>query len=210
VTSPNHQPDRVALTKGALNEARWSEILDAAEQMFCEVGYEATTIEEIASRVGLLKGSLYYYIQNKADVFYHISARSLTRHLRALQDDPGVCEGETIPRLLHFIDQYMYQLDTSYKGIPILARDVTFLDADQKASLTAIRQQIHLMLKEILAQGVREGSFDSTLDTSVATNSILSLMNNTRGWYRPTGRRSSREIQQWYKKFILKGLAAEG
>ena len=50
----------VALARrGALNEERWEEILIAAAQVFDERGYQATTLKDVASRVGLQTGSLY-------------------------------------------------------------------------------------------------------------------------------------------------------
>jgi AcrR family transcriptional regulator len=41
------------------------EIITAAAQLFKEKGYRATTLEDIAAAVGMLKGSLYYYIRSK-------------------------------------------------------------------------------------------------------------------------------------------------
>jgi AcrR family transcriptional regulator len=192
--------------KGTLNEARWSEILDAAEDIFLEKGYEATTIEEIATRVGLLKASLYYYIQTKADLFYQISTRSLGRHLQVLQEDPLVTEGDAVSRLSCFVEEYMIQLASNCRWNAKIERDLMFLDADQMASLSALRHRIHLLLKGILTQGIAEGRFDPTMDASVATNCILTLMNGTHGWFRPTGRRSSPEIREWYERFILRGV----
>ena len=55
-------------------------------------------------------------------------------------------------------------------------------------------------------QGIAGGVFDPAIDVSVAVNGILSLMNSTTRWHRPTGRRSFREISEWYKRFIVHGL----
>ena len=39
-------------------EQRWDEIIHAAASIFYEKGYEATSLQDIASAVGLLKGSI--------------------------------------------------------------------------------------------------------------------------------------------------------
>ena len=39
---------------------------------FHEKGYEATSIQDIADAVGILKGSLYYYITSKEDLLFEI------------------------------------------------------------------------------------------------------------------------------------------
>src|SRR5215217_3230815 len=51
---------------------RQNEILEAAAQVFHEKGYESTSIQDIADAVGILKGSLYYYITSKEDLLYEI------------------------------------------------------------------------------------------------------------------------------------------
>lgn len=194
--------------KGTLNQARWSEILDSAEQAFLENGYEATTIEEIASRVGLLKGSLYYYVHNKADLFYEISTRSLDRHLLALREDPDIASGDAMSRMSAFMDQYMAQIDRNCRWNATLERELRFLEADQLRSIDAIRFEIHALLRGIVVQGISEGVFERTTDPAVAANGILSLLHPPLGWLQPVDRRSSLSARRkWYKTFILKGLA---
>jgi AcrR family transcriptional regulator/transposase len=192
--------------KGTLNETRWSEILKVAEEVLSEKGYKDATIQDIASRVGLLKGSLYYYIQNKEDLLCQVLRRANARYLQRLQEDPRISEGDAVCRLSHFIDRHMHQLyrDRPWNGLD--ERDHVFLDPDRLASINAIRHQIQLLLKGILTDGIAEGAFEPNMDPSVTANSIISLMNTTLRWYRTGGRYSIPEIGEWYKHFILRGL----
>ena len=173
-----------------------------------EYGYEATTIEAIASRVGLLKGSLYYYVHNKADLFYEISIRSLRHHLSALEEDPKIARGDATSRLSQFIDQYMTQIDRSCGWNATLERELRFLNPEQLASIDSVRVQIHALLKTIVTQGIAEGAFHCSTDPSVAANAILSLLHPPLGWLQAPDKRSSLAIRRrWYKAFIVKGLA---
>jgi len=61
-------------------EARRSQILQAALDVFSEKGYEKTTMDEIAERAELSKGILYYYFQNKEDLFYELIAREAEKY----------------------------------------------------------------------------------------------------------------------------------
>jgi AcrR family transcriptional regulator len=193
--------------EGTLNEKRWSEILRDAAEVFSEKGYEATTIEDIASRVGLLKGSLYYYMENKADLLFQITTRALRQHLEALQEDPGITHGDAVSRLSHFIDRFMTELESGeFASLGAVDFDLRFLGAERLAVINDGRRQIHLMLKRILASGIAEGEFDPNTDTSFAANSILFLMNSTPKWHRSSGTRPIRQVADWYKSFILAGL----
>lgn len=43
-------------------------ILDSAMSIFCEKGYSKTTFDEIAKRINLTKGAVYWYFRNKPDI----------------------------------------------------------------------------------------------------------------------------------------------
>jgi AcrR family transcriptional regulator len=52
--------------------ARRNEILEAGLQLFAEKDFHEVTVDEIAERVGLSKGTLYLYFKNKEDLFFSI------------------------------------------------------------------------------------------------------------------------------------------
>ncbi len=52
--------------------ARRNEILEAGLQLFAEKDFHEVTVDEIAERVGLSKGTLYLYFKNKDDLFFSI------------------------------------------------------------------------------------------------------------------------------------------
>jgi len=209
LTGRRPPPNPLEPREGTLNEKRWSEILRAAAEVFSEKGYEATTINDIASRVGLLKGSLYYYMENKADLLFQITTRALAQHLQALRDDPGITHGDAASRLSHFIDRFMSELESGeFASLGAVDIDLRFLGTERLAALGDARHQIHTLLKRIIALGISEGEFDPKIDASFATNSILFLINTTQKWHRPRGANSIQQVADWYKSFILAGLGA--
>ena len=56
----------------ATSKRRQHEVVAAAVKMFYESGYSETSVEDIANELGILKGSLYYYITSKEDLLYAI------------------------------------------------------------------------------------------------------------------------------------------
>jgi TetR/AcrR family transcriptional regulator, cholesterol catabolism regulator len=207
VTGRRPAPNRLEPREGTRNEARWSEILRAAAEVFAEKGYEATTIEDIAAHVGILKGSLYYYMENKADLLYHLTTRALSQHLNALQDDPGITHGDAVSRLSRFIDGFMTEIEYGeFSSLGTIEFDLRFLGPERFAAIGEARHKIYLLLKRILTSGIAEGAFDPNTDASVAANSILFLINATQKWHRPSGRQSIQQVADWYKRFILAGL----
>src|SRR4051812_48849038 len=58
--------------KGKNGGGREQEILDAAVDIFHANGYSATSVDDVAAAVGILKGSLYYYMDSKEDLLRRI------------------------------------------------------------------------------------------------------------------------------------------
>lgn len=53
----------------AICQLRRGEILAAARSVFAEKGFEAATVDEIAERAGLAKGTLYLYFPSKREIY---------------------------------------------------------------------------------------------------------------------------------------------
>ena len=47
---------------------RRNTILNEAEKLFIEEGFEKTTVKDIAARAGVAKGTFYYYFDTKEDI----------------------------------------------------------------------------------------------------------------------------------------------
>jgi AcrR family transcriptional regulator len=52
------------------NNKRPRQILNAAIELFCEMGFEATRLEDIADRAGVSKATIYLYFESKEDLFF--------------------------------------------------------------------------------------------------------------------------------------------
>jgi AcrR family transcriptional regulator len=64
---------------------RKGEILDAAEKLFIEKGYEAATINDILEAVQIAKGTFYYHFKSKEDVLDGIVKRQIDAGLEKAQ-----------------------------------------------------------------------------------------------------------------------------
>ena len=58
---------------------RRQQILDAASALFTEVGYEGFSVALLASKAGIVKGTLYLYFKTREEVFLGLYDQSLNR-----------------------------------------------------------------------------------------------------------------------------------
>ncbi|HEY4032008.1 MAG TPA: TetR/AcrR family transcriptional regulator [Caulobacteraceae bacterium] len=84
-------------------EARPSEIVAAAMDVFAERGYGAAKLEEVARRAGVAKGTVFVYFPTKEDLFRAVAQAILAAHLERLDNaasDPELPLTTLIPLLL--------------------------------------------------------------------------------------------------------------
>ena len=76
-------------------DARPSEILDAALELFCQKGYAATTLEQVAKAAGVSKGTLYLYYDNKEELFRSMVRELLVPHVEDFERQAGEFSGNS-------------------------------------------------------------------------------------------------------------------
>lgn len=80
-------------------EARPSEIVDAALELFVEKGYRATTMEDIARAAGVTKGTPYLYFANKEEIFKAVVRGTLVTHMASMQEQARAHSGSSVELL---------------------------------------------------------------------------------------------------------------
>ena len=77
----------------AMSEDKQRAILRAATEVFCEQGFEAASMQAIAERAGVGKGTLYLYYQSKGElidcVFDHCNLSDVVACQEGLDEIPG-------------------------------------------------------------------------------------------------------------------------
>jgi AcrR family transcriptional regulator len=68
----------------ARQRAKRRRILLAATDLFVRLGYRRTSVDEIARKAGVAKGTVYLYYRNKAEIVYHAIALEKRAHLERL------------------------------------------------------------------------------------------------------------------------------
>ena len=197
---------RTAPKSRIAGEQRWEEIVEAAAKIFSQKGYEATSLQDIANTVGILKGSMYYYFKNKEDLLFELVQRALAAHQPSLVEEPEVAQAPAPVRLRAFIRRWMALNRKQRLWRGVAESEFTRLRGKRLKEVIAERDKFSAFAKEIIEQGVRDGDFDATIDTSVVTSTLFELMNTTSSWFKPSGRLSYAELADWYATFFIRGL----
>jgi AcrR family transcriptional regulator len=155
---------------------RRNEILDGAQALFFERGYERTTVNDVIAKVGISKGGFYHHFTAKEDLLEGITARlaqDAVARVRDVLDDPAI---DALTRLNGFLAR---SRQMKVEDAPKLraAFDVIFRPENlllyhriNAASIAVMRP----VLAAILSQGKAEGTF-AVPDPEAAAEIILNL-----------------------------------
>ena len=88
---------RTALTREERRTQTRAELLDAAERLFAEQGFHATSVDQVADHAGYTKGAVYSNFTSKEDLFLALYERRVDRALpdveAAFAESPTAIEG---------------------------------------------------------------------------------------------------------------------
>jgi AcrR family transcriptional regulator len=106
VLEPRHE------TRRRRKAERPQEILEAAFEQFSRNGYAATTLDQIAERAGVTKGTIYVYFENKEQLFISMvrdAMRSKFDALRAMQAEHTGSTADLFRKQFHFIYRHVVE-----------------------------------------------------------------------------------------------------
>jgi len=185
---------------------RQQEILEAAALVFHEKGYESTSIQDIADSVGILKGSLYYYITSKEDLLFEIIQGVHEEALRNL-DRTAAIEGDALQKIRAFVVVHLTHNALNLVKVAVFFQDFRSLSGERRQVIVEERDMYDNFLRDLIRQGQDEGIVCPDIEPKLAAITVLGMMNWIYQWYRPGGGQSAPAIANAYADFVVAGLA---
>lgn len=109
------------------------QILQAAEELFLDKGYDATSTTDIAKRVGCNQALVHYYYRTKENLFEQIFMKKTQLLLSYINPD-NQPNWEFEPALLHFIDSY-FEMLSHHRRMPFFLIKELILNEDRRNML---------------------------------------------------------------------------
>lgn len=184
---------------------RQQEILDAAAEIFREKGYEATSTQDIAEAVGLLKGSLYYYIDSKEDLLFAIIDEAYKGALQTLELSKAA-PGDVVEKIRQLIENHVTYFTTNQVKMAVLFRDFRSLSEERQRIIAGEGDQYLEEVRSLIRQGQDEGVVAGDIDPRLASISITGMVNSLAQWYDPLGPSSPAEIAAAFSRLVVGGL----
>ena len=194
-----------ATTDRKPKEKRWKEILDVAAEVFYEKGYDASSLQEIADQVGILKGSIYYYIKTKRDLLdnllieVHKGGIARLRHLAAT-------EGPPLTKLYATIYGHVQFICENLAKTTVYLHELQKLKPEQRAELIGLHEFRDEFL-QLIREGQSNGDILPDLDPKLTSQALLGAINSSYQWYRPNRGKPSAQVAEYFAITSLRGIA---
>lgn len=161
-----------------LDPQRQQRLIDSAAEEFGEKGYDAASLNRILERAGMSKSSLYYYFDDKADLFTTLVERSLAFLFKEIGGfDPDNLTADT----------FWSEFETLYRRAIVLTNKNTWYmklgrmfyrlrDAPKHAAPTGrMFQAMRRWLEVIVARGQELGVVRTDLPTTLLVDCAMGL-----------------------------------
>jgi AcrR family transcriptional regulator len=185
--------------------SRRAEILERAAEVFNELGYRGASVEELARRVGLRKGSLYHHVRSKEQVLGEVLLRGMELLRGGLPgaDDARLAPAEKVRAAVRFHLEWM-AAEPHVTGV--FLREGRNLPARLRPRLQAQVRDFERRWVALLREGIAAGAFRPDVDPKLTVYLILGLINSVHRWYRPDGRLGMKRIAEACADLVLDGL----
>jgi len=184
--------------------SRRDKIIRIAAQLFSEKSYHDVTMDEIAEKVGVAKGTIYLYFESKERLYLEI----LEHGFKAIESliEKEIAKSDRAPEKLKKVLKlifgfYRRNLDV----LRILSRDETHLIREHYEFTEHWRHRRVKLYKKILEKGVREGSFRQ-INTELTALIIFGLVRSVMFFYKAD--KSGEETAEDVFSVIERGILA--
>lgn len=184
--------------------SRKEQLMQAASTLFSQKGYPATSMRDIAEKMGMEAASLYNHISSKEAILHHICFSLAGKFISAIEEVNDIYfNGEEKLRMA--IRNHVQILTTNLAESKVFLFEWRHLSAENLAAFIVLRDQYEKGFADMLLTGEKENVFQE-VDNKFAVLNILSSVNWIVEWYKPEGNMKPEEIAAKLSDFILTGL----
>ena len=147
-------------------------ILDTAERLFIEKGYDRASLQEIIQETGLSKGAIYHHFASKEEILYAVCDRIGRRNgevLAQVRDNPALNGLEKIRAMFKASLQPERQAKM-FCMMPYLMDNAKFLATELRSIFTEV---VPLFMEPIIREGIADGTIRTDHPKELAESMLM-------------------------------------
>ena len=196
--------NNAAQTNAEVTRFKRDAVLRESGRLFSRKGYHNTSLEEIASALGVSKGTLYNYVSDKQEILFAFHNMGMDIGERvALQAEESEQNGAG--KIRFAIATYIAEVSEELGGYGVVAEIGALKPADRAAVLER-RDSLDRRFIRMVEEGVADGSLRD-VDPRMCVFTFLGAMQLVPNWFSPEGRLTGREVAESIADILVNGMA---
>jgi len=148
----------------------------AAASVFSEKGFHGATTKDIAERLGIKQGSLYYYFRSKEEALEEVCLFGIRDYVERM----GRIAASNQPfeaRLLAVLTSHLSSYRERNEALKVHNDERLYLPPERRTRLKELGTHYRELLERIFEDGVDDGTLHPSLDCHFAAQSVIGLCN---------------------------------
>lgn len=162
--------------------ARTRAIIDIAEGIFIQKGFEQTSMDELAMATGLTKRTLYKYFRSKVDLYFAVTLKN-TQIMMAVMESAEQIPGTGMEKLKSVVKAYQSFAKEKPQAFRLLNYSqfvVSTEDSPNYMEVSNLGRNMFMRFNELVKTGKKDGSISNNFDE---TKGIFALFFMVTGFF---------------------------
>ncbi|GLF94169.1 TetR/AcrR family transcriptional regulator [Streptomyces yaizuensis] len=156
-----------------------AKLYEAAVTLIAEQGFSATTVDEIAERAGVAKGTVYYNFKSKTELFEELlryGVGLLTASLQNAADETARRGGTKVAALDAMIRAGLVFIDTYPAFTQLFVAELWRTNRAWQSTLMGVRQQAVAVVETVLREAVENEELSEEIDISLTAAALVGMV----------------------------------
>jgi AcrR family transcriptional regulator len=151
-----------------------TEAIKAAAAVFSEKGFHGASTKEIAERMGIKQGSLYYYFRSKEEALGEVCLLGLEDYVERMEKIAN-SEQPFETKLMATLTSHLSSYRDKNEALKVYADERLYLPADKRTPLKELGSHYRQLLEGIFEEGIREGVIRESIDCHFAALAVIGI-----------------------------------
>ena len=156
-----------------------AKLYEAAVTLIAEQGFSATTVDEIAERAGVAKGTVYYNFKSKTELFEELlryGVGLLTASLQSAADETAERGGTKVEALDAMIRAGLVFIDRYPAFTQLYVAELWRTNRAWQSTLLVVRQQAVAVVETVLREAVENGELSEEIDIPLTAAALVGMV----------------------------------
>jgi AcrR family transcriptional regulator len=193
------------MSSPTLNLSRKEQVIRSAAELFREKGYAASSMRDLAQKLGIEAASLYSHIKSKEEILQSLCF-DMANEFRKSLDEVEKQKVSASEKLKNGIIGHIQVMAKDLIASAVFMNEHRHLSQPYLRDFLLLRINYINRFKDIIEEGMRKGEFKENIDKKLAVMTLFSSLNWMPQWYDPNSNIDSLSIGQQLADMLVNGL----